>query len=133
MKPATAAALGLAAAGLLATAAAQTPNTTHAPPSADAPGVEQEPPVDYGAALPDDPVKPLVYARCDHCHTLRWIANSGGTEAGWTDRIRRMNRAGAMIPADEIPVLAAYLARALPERPRPPPPPKRGASARRKH
>jgi hypothetical protein len=125
--------LALAAAALLATAAAQTPAATDAPRSAEQSGVEEESPVDYGAALPDDPVKPLVYARCDHCHTLRWIANSGATEAGWTDRIRRMNRAGAMIPAEEIPVLAAYLARALPERPRPEPPPKRGASARRKH
>jgi hypothetical protein len=44
-----------------------------------------------------------------------------------------MNRAGGMIPAEEIPVLAAYLAKALPERPRPEPPPKRGASARRRH
>ncbi|HET7132080.1 MAG TPA: hypothetical protein VFJ95_07520 [Gammaproteobacteria bacterium] len=121
------AAAALAAGWLLATAAGQTP-APYAPPAA-----EQEPPVDYGAALPDDPVKPLVYARCDHCHTLRWIANSGATEAGWTDRIRRMNRAGGMIPAEEIPVLAAYLAKALPERPRPEPPPKRGASARRRH
>ena len=133
MRPATAASVALAAAGLLATAQAQAPAATEAPPSAEPSGLEQAPPVDYGAALPDDPVKPLVYARCDHCHTLRWIGNSGGTEAGWTDRIRRMNRAGAMIPPEEIPVLAAYLAKALPERPRPEPPPKKGASARRRH
>jgi cytochrome c5 len=123
VRPATVAA-AVAAAWLLATAAAQSP-------APDAPtSVEQRPSVDLGAALPNDPVKPLVYARCDHCHGLQWIANSGGTEEGWTDRIRRMNRAGAMIPPEEIPVLAAYLAKALPERLRPPPP-KRGASARR--
>ena len=127
MKPARVAAAAAAAAWLLATAAAQAP-------AADTPAaLEPAVPEDSGAALPDDPVKPLVYARCDKCHGLRWIANSGATEEGWTDRIRRMNRAGAMIPEEEIPVLAAYLARALPERPRPPPPPKRGASVRRRH
>ena len=125
MRPATVATACVAAAWLLATASAQAP----APDPAAEP--TEDPFVDYGAALPDDPVKPLVYARCDHCHSLRWIGNSGADEHGWTDRIRRMNRAGAMIPPEEIPVLAAYLAKALPERPRPPPPPKRGASARR--
>lgn len=125
MRPATAAAVAIAAAWLLATAAAQAP-APEAPPE-----VAEAAPVDVGATLPNDPVKPLVYVRCDHCHGLEWIGKSGATEEGWTDRIRRMNRAGAMIPPEEIPMLAAYLARALPERPRPPPPPKRGASARR--
>jgi cytochrome c553 len=87
--------------------------------------------VDPGAALPDDPAKVLVYARCNHCHGLEWIARSGGSEEGWWSRLTRMNRAGAMIPDEEMPVLAAYLAKALPERPRPPPPPKRGVSPRR--
>lgn len=125
MRAATLAAAAVAAAWLFATADAQAP-------ALDEPTVlAAAPPVDLGAALPDGPVKPLVYARCDHCHGLEWIAKSGGTEEGWTDRIRRMNRAGAMIPPEEIPVLAAYLAKALPERPRPPPAPTRGASARR--
>jgi len=124
MRLATAAALAIAAAWLLATAAAQAP-------APEAPEVAEAAPVDLGATLPDSPVKPLVYARCDHCHGLEWIAKSGATEEGWTDRIRRMNRAGAMIPPEEIPMLAAYLARALPERLRPPPPPKRGVSARK--
>jgi hypothetical protein len=96
-------------------------------------GETQAAAVDPGAALPDDPVKPLVYARCDHCHGLEWIARSGASLEGWTSRIRRMNRAGALIPAEEIPILAAYLAKALPERPRPPPPPKHRASHRQQH
>ena len=131
MRPAALAAAGLTAAWLFASAEAQAPHPDPSEQLLPEPGLEEAPLEDYGAVLPDDPVKPLVYARCDHCHTLRWVGNSGATEAGWTDRIRRMNRAGAMIPPEEIPVLAAYLARALPERPRPPPPPKRGASARK--
>jgi hypothetical protein len=113
----------VAATALFAMAAAQVPSSDTPTEFAEAP------PVDEGAALPADPIKPLVYARCDKCHGLRWIANSGGSEQGWTERIVRMNRAGAMIPADEIPALAAYLARALPERPRPPQPQRRGLPA----
>jgi hypothetical protein len=105
---------------------AQTPEVEPAPDAGAAPLV------DPGAVLPDDPVKPLVYARCNHCHGLEWIARSGANEEGWTSRLVRMNRAGAMIPDDEMPVLAAYLAKALPERLRPPPPPKRGVSPRKR-
>jgi len=103
---------------------AQTPAADAAPDSAAAAVV------DPGAMLPDDPAKVLVYARCNHCHGLEWISRSGGSEEGWQSRLKRMNRAGAMIPADEMPVLAAYLAKALPERPRPPAPPKHRASGK---
>ena len=70
--------------------------------------------------LPDEPTKGLVLAQWNICHDLAWIERSGGTEEGWTDRIRRMIRAGAQVPSEQIPLLAAYLAKALPERPRPP-------------
>jgi hypothetical protein len=83
---------------------------------------------DPGSLLPDGPVKPLVLARCDKCHGLAWIERSGGSEEGWLSRIRRMNRAGAMVPAEEIPILAAYLAQALPERLRPVEPAKERAT-----
>jgi len=126
MRAATLSAVAAATAWLFATPAAHAPAPDPAAEPTEAP-VE----IDFGAALPNDPIKPLVYARCDKCHGLRWIANSGGNEQGWAERIVRMNRAGAMVAAEEIPALAAYLARALPERPRPPPPPRRGASARR--
>jgi hypothetical protein len=71
------------------------------------------------SALPDAPEKGLVIAYCNICHDLAWIQRSGGSEKGWNERIRRMIRAGATIPPDQIPALAAYLAKALPERPRP--------------
>jgi hypothetical protein len=83
---------------------------------------------DPGVLLPDGPAKPFVLARCNVCHGLEWIARSGGNEEGWTSRIRRMNRAGAMIPPDEVPILSAYLAQALPERLRPVPPPEKRAT-----
>ena len=90
------------------------------PESAFAPATTPDP----GSLLPDGPVKPLVFAFCDKCHGLAWIERSGGSLDGWTSRLYRMNRAGAMVPVEQIPVIAAYLAQALPERPRPPAPPK---------
>ena len=96
------------------------------PDSAFAPATTADP----GSLLVDGPVKPLVLARCDKCHGLAWIERSGGSEQGWVERVRRMNRAGAMIPPEEIPIIAAYLAKALPERLRPPPlPPKHRSSS----
>jgi len=78
-----------------------------------------------GSMLPGGPVKPLVLGYCDKCHGLAWIERSGGSLDGWTSRLYRMNRAGAMVPVEQIPVIAEYLAQALPERPRPPEPPKK--------
>jgi cytochrome c5 len=79
---------------------------------------------DPGSTLPDAPAKGLVLAQCNICHGLAWIERSGADEAGWLDRIRRMIRAGAQIPPEQVPLMAAYLAKALPERPRPPEPEK---------
>ena len=53
------------------------------------------------------------------CHGIDWIVRSGGTVDGWISRITRMIRAGATIPRDQIPAVAAYLAKAFPPRPRP--------------
>jgi len=72
------------------------------------------------AALPEAPEKALVVQYCDVCHGLDWITRSGGTEAGWADRLNRMIRSGATIPREQIPQVAAYLAKALPPRPAPP-------------
>jgi hypothetical protein len=82
-----------------------------------------EPPVPSGpvdfASLPDAPEKQLVRQYCDTCHGLEWIARSGGSEAGWVDRITRMIRSGAKVPREQVPELAAYLAKVLPRRPAP--------------
>ena len=102
-------------------AVAQEPEPEPDPESAFAPATMPDP----GSLLPGGPVKPLVLGFCDKCHGLAWIERSGGTLDGWTSRLYRMNRAGAMVPVEQIPVIAAYLAQALPERPRPPEPPKK--------
>jgi len=76
---------------------------------------------DPGSTLPDEPAKGLVLVQCNICHGLAWIERSGGDLDGWTSRLRRMIRAGAQIPSEQMPLIAEYLAKALPERPRPPP------------
>jgi hypothetical protein len=75
----------------------------------------------------------LVVQYCVVCHDQAWIERSGGTQQGWTERITRMIRSGATIPRDQIPAVAAYLAKALPERLREPLPysdPKQEGEAR---
>jgi hypothetical protein len=83
------------------------------------PGVADSTNSDPAAFLPNAPEKALVLEYCLVCHDLDWIARSGGTKEGWEDRLVRMIRAGATIPRDQIPAVAAYLAKALPPRPRP--------------
>ena len=70
--------------------------------------------------LPDSPEKTLVTLYCVACHHVERIQQSGGSEAIWDDRIRRMVRWGAAIPQEQIGALARYLASALPRRLRPP-------------
>ena len=70
------------------------------------------------AALPEAPEKALVLNYCSVCHDIDWVVMSGGTVEGWTDRITRMIRSGATIPKEQIPTVAAYLAKAFPPRPR---------------
>ena len=70
------------------------------------------------AALPEGPEKAIVLNHCAMCHDVDWIVRSGGTVQGWTDRIQRMIRSGATIPPEQIPAVAAYLAKAFPVRAR---------------
>ena len=70
-------------------------------------------------ALPNAPEKAIVLNYCMTCHGIDWIVRSGGTVEGWTSRITRMIRGGAMIPKEQIPAVAAYLAKAFPPRPQP--------------
>ncbi|MGE0114995.1 MAG: hypothetical protein AB7T07_08955 [Steroidobacteraceae bacterium] len=74
----------------------------------------------FTAGLPPAPEKALILQYCAACHSVDRLQSSGGTHAGWEDRIRRMVRWGADIPTEQIAPVAAYLARALPVRLRPP-------------
>ncbi len=76
---------------------------------------------DHGSpsyAVPDGPNKVRIEHYCTACHALQRVLNAGGTVAGWEDRIRRMQRWGARVPADQLGPLSRYLAGALPPRPR---------------
>jgi hypothetical protein len=66
--------------------------------------------------LPQAPEKALVLQHCTICHSIDRVLRSGGSVPGWEDRIHRMERWGAKIPAGQIALVAAYLARALPVR-----------------
>jgi hypothetical protein len=86
------------------------------------------------STLPDEPAKGLVLVECNICHGLEWIERSGANIEGWQSRIHRMIRAGAQIPPEHVPILVEYLARVLPERPKPPPvPPKHAESSSTRH
>jgi mono/diheme cytochrome c family protein len=76
-----------------------------------------EVPVDE-SLFPPGPEREFILDTCQGCHTLNLVARSGGSIEGWSDRLVRMIRAGAPIPREQIPALAAYLAKAFPERPR---------------
>lgn len=71
------------------------------------------------ARLAVGPGRALVERHCTQCHATSRIAKAGGTEQGWADRCRRMIRKGSTLPRDQIPVLAAYLAKAYPVRLKP--------------
>ena len=85
---------------------------------------EPETPVDE-SLFPPGPERQFILDTCQGCHTLNLVARSGGDIAGWTDRLVRMIRAGAPVTRNQIPALAAYLAKAFPVRPRPQESPRR--------
>jgi cytochrome c5 len=77
-----------------------------------------------GAVLQDSP-KPergeqIMNAACTTCHDLRPIDTQALDEAGWTKEVKSMIEQGAEMKADDVPVLAGFLARRngpLPEGP----------------
>lgn len=87
---------------------------------ADTAEVQGGMPHDATPPLPQVPEKALVMQYCTVCHAIERVQHSGGTDVLWEDRIRRMTRWGAAIPEDKIAPVAAYLAKALPVRLRPP-------------
>jgi len=121
-------ALWLATAGVASAQSVPSATPEGAAPLEPEAGLELGP--DLGSTLPDEPAKGLVLAECNMCHGLEWIERSGANVEGWESRIRRMIRAGAQIPPEHVSILVEYLARVLPERPKPPPtPPKHAESS----
>ena len=70
-------------------------------------------------SLPDGPGKELVVSLCSGCHGLSRVMNSGYPQAHWYTAIRMMQNFGVPIPDDKVNLITDYLARSLPERPKP--------------
>jgi len=68
------------------------------------------------ATLPDGNGRELVQALCSTCHPVSTITNSGGfTREGWEGLFKSM----VDVPSGQTTVLAEYLAKNFPEKPRP--------------
>ena len=66
------------------------------------------------AKLPEGHGKALVEASCTTCHGLGQIANAGYTETEWHDVFNSMVK----LPSDTAAIIAAYLAKNYPPKPR---------------
>ena len=69
--------------------------------------------------LPDGPGKEQVAALCSGCHGLGRVMNSGYPQAYWNTVIRMMINFEVPIPPHQINLITDYLAKNLPEKPKP--------------
>jgi virginiamycin B lyase len=70
-------------------------------------------------SLPEGQGKDVVKANCLKCHDAGRLLTPGYTRDGWLDVISQMLNIGATLRTDQVPILANYLARNFPERPKP--------------
>src|SRR5258706_14668544 len=63
--------------------------------------------------------KKAVEAACIQCHEIEPIGASGYGVEGWRNNVHMMVNAGAPLPKDQIEMVAQYLAKNFPEKPRP--------------
>ena len=68
------------------------------------------------SVLPEGSEKALIVEYCVSCHTASRIARAGGGVEEWSDRVLRMKRWGSKLPNEDIPKVAAYLAKSFPVR-----------------
>jgi len=101
----------------LSTAIALPAGAAH--PDAHSPDTSPAPVPVLHLSLPDTPEKKLIEQHCVACHDLTRIKNAGGTRSGWNKRLQRMIARGAKLPLQDVPAVAAYLARQFPVRLRP--------------
>ena len=62
------------------------------------------------SALPEGPGDAVARAACIGCHEADLIVSQRLALAGWDREITKMERWGAKVPAEDRPVLLAYLA-----------------------
>jgi virginiamycin B lyase len=65
--------------------------------------------------LPDGPGKEIVQAKCESCHSLNLVTNSGYSREEWVSLFTTM----VALPQNEVGPVAEYLAKDFPEKPRP--------------
>jgi virginiamycin B lyase len=65
--------------------------------------------------LPDGPGKEIVQAKCESCHSLNLVTNSGYSREEWVSLFTTM----VALPQNEAGPVAEYLAKNFPEKPRP--------------
>jgi len=66
--------------------------------------------------LPPGEGRDIVAAKCSLCHPLELRIGSGYTQEGWNTVLRMMTNHGAPVTAQEVAVIAPYLAKAFPEK-----------------
>jgi virginiamycin B lyase len=66
--------------------------------------------------LPPGEGRDIVAAKCSLCHPLELRIGSGYTQEGWNTVLRMMVNHGAPVTAQEVAVIAPYLAKAFPEK-----------------
>src|SRR5437764_9804403 len=71
------------------------------------------------SALPDGDGKNAVQTSCVQCHELSTVTRAGYSQQGWENAIHMMINVGASLPQDQIAVVAQYLAKNFPEKPKP--------------
>src|SRR5579864_2791620 len=68
------------------------------------------------ASFPDGPGKEIVQTPCHKCHALHLIVNDGYSRAEWPTVFNTM----VDLPKEQADVLADYLAKNFPAKPKPP-------------
>jgi virginiamycin B lyase len=68
--------------------------------------------------FPEGPGKEVFVAACGGCHDIN-RARAGYTPAGWNTVVEMMQNIAAPVPPEQWPMVAAYLIKNFPERPRP--------------
>jgi cytochrome c5 len=67
--------------------------------------------------FPDGDSKKLVLDNCGGCHDLDQVKSAKHNEAAWKETLSHMVTYGANITDAQVPTVAAYLAKAFPEKP----------------
>ena len=61
---------------------------------------------------PDAVAANLVTTACSACHNLDRVRNKAGDSAAWTSTVTNMQKRGAVLTDQQVPVVVEYLTRA---------------------